>query len=155
MRLSPFTTLSFGTNSRSFSVQSCCAGKKQQHPTLISSQNTANLLFFFFKKTKKTAPLIRVSAHLCFSLSARNILYESDCMPPPPPFSQWACGISPSHSLADWVIPSDFLQMCSSIRFLTAWDWDIAFPPLHYFFFLLFFVLTNMIFFPPPLVLCD
>lgn len=40
--------------------------------------------------------------------------------------SQWVCGISPSHSLADWVIPSDFLQMCSSLRFLTAKDCDIS-----------------------------
>lgn len=64
--------------------------------------------------------------------------------------SQWACGISPSHSLADWVIPSDFLQMCTSLRFLMArglWHFCSCAALI---------LLTNMIFFSPssPFVAC-
>lgn len=96
--------LLLGTNSRSLLLR--------ELPTPGSSHRfsgSCTLIFILLKKTGGNKNTFKgASSFLCLSFQCRNILCKNDCMPPltpPPPPSHWACGISPSHSLADWVIP--------------------------------------------------
>lgn len=129
--------LPLGTNSRSLLLHELpTPGSSHlfsEPCTALFFLNVILILFIYLFKNKQTTQHKNciLSPLLALVSSAETFCVRVIACPPPqptPPPSQWACGISPSHSLADWVIPSDFLQMCSSIRFLTAWDWDIALP---------------------------